>query len=180
MDINWTKLKEEKYQAGHRKMIKRTYKLPNSETASYDIVDFGAGVCVLALTPEKQVITVKVYRPGPEKILRELPGGFVDEGFTPEEAMKKELLEETGYAGDFKFIGTSYQDAYTTTFRYNFVATNCKKVQEPELESDERGMVTELLSIEEFIRHLKTGEMTGTETGYIGLIELGYLKYSLG
>lgn len=175
MDINWKKISEEKYKAGYRKMVKRTYKLPNGETKDYDILESGPAVCVFALTPEEKVIMVKIYRPGPDKVLHELPGGFNDDGLMPEETIRKELLEETGYTGDFKLVGTSYEDAYSTMFRYHFVATNCKKVQEPEPEDDEGGMVTELLSIEEFKKYLKTGELTDPETGYIGLLELNLL-----
>lgn len=173
MVIKWKKLSEEKYKAGYRKMIKRTYQLPTGKVASYDIVESGPAVCVLALTSDKKVIIIQIYRPGPDKILMELPGGFDDEGLTPLEAIKKELLEETGYTGNFKLVGTSYEDAYCTMFRYHFVATDCKKVQESEREFDEIGSETVLLSIEEFIEHLKSGELTDPETGYVGLIDLG-------
>lgn len=176
MDIKWKKIKEERYKAGFRKMVKRTYKLPNGEVASYDIVESGPAVCVLPITTEGKVLMIKIFRPGPDKILMELPGGFNDDGLSPEECIKKELLEETGYTGDFKLVGKTYEDAYWTMYRHHFVATNCKKIQEPEQEFDEKGMEIVLLSVEEFKKHLKLGNLTDPETGYMGLIELGMIS----
>lgn len=176
MKTKWEKIKEERYKAGHRKMVKRTYKLPTGKIASYDIVESGPAVCVLPITTEGKVLMIKVFRPGPDKILIELPGGFNDEGLTPEEAIKKELLEETGYTGNFKLMGQSYEDAYWTMQRCHFVATNCKKIQDPEQEFDEKGMEIVLLSIDEFKKHLRSGELTDPETGYMGLLELGFFS----
>jgi ADP-ribose pyrophosphatase len=66
---------------------------------------------------------VKQYRPGPDEILLELPGGCISEEELPEIAARRELLEETGYSGDFQFVGTSFDCAYSTMIRYNFAAT---------------------------------------------------------
>jgi ADP-ribose pyrophosphatase len=175
MNTKWEKIKEEKCKAGFRKIVKRTYKLPTGEIAGYDIVESGPAVCVLPITTEGKILMIRVFRPGPDKILTELPGGFNEKKLSPEEAIKKELLEETGYTGDFKLIGKTYEDAYWTMYRHHFVATNCIKVQEPEQEFDEKGSEIILLSIDEFKKHLKSGELTDPETGYMGLLELGLL-----
>ena len=88
-------------------MLKRTFKLPDGKTADFDIIKSGAVVCTLALTPDKKVILVRQFRAGPEKILTEMPGGFIDKGESPKAAAKRELLERSGYTGEFKFIGVS-------------------------------------------------------------------------
>ena len=175
MKIKWEKLSEKRYKSGYRKMIRRKYKLPNGKIADYAIVDNGKAVCAVALTKEKKVILLKIYRPGPDKILLELPGGLIESEDTPEKAIRREFLEETGYTGDFELVSTTYEDAYSTMIRYNFVSQNCEKVQEPELEDDEGGAETILLSIDEFKRHLKSGELTDPETGHIGLLHLNLL-----
>lgn len=43
---------------------------------------------------------VRQYRPAVETSTLELPCGHVEEGDTPEEAARKELLEETGYVAE--------------------------------------------------------------------------------
>jgi ADP-ribose pyrophosphatase len=55
-------------------------------------------VTVLATTASGRVLLVRQFRPAVEEFTLELPAGHVDDGETPEEAARRELLEETGYA----------------------------------------------------------------------------------
>ena len=55
-------------------------------------------VTVVATTTAGDLILVKQFRPAVEAITLELPAGHVDAGQTPEEAARRELLEETGFA----------------------------------------------------------------------------------
>jgi len=86
-------------------MLKKTFRLPDGTVADYDIKDEGRPVCVLALTPKREVILAKQFRPGPEQMLLELPGGWVEDADQPEQIIRQELLEETGYVGDVQFVG---------------------------------------------------------------------------
>lgn len=169
---NWEKISEENYKAGFRKMIKRKYKLPDGRTDEYDIKDEGNSACVLALTPDNKIILAKQFRPGPEKVLMELPGGAVNKDEIPEETIKREFLEETGFTGEFHLVNTCWNCAYSDRVTYNFVATNCKKVQEPTLDENEFIDVVEL-PLEEFKKLLQSGELTDSKTAFYGL---EYLK----
>ena len=42
------------------------FRLPDGKTADFDIIKSGAVVCTLALTPDKKVILVRQFRPGPK------------------------------------------------------------------------------------------------------------------
>ena len=53
-------------------------------------------VTIIAIT-DGQMILVKQFRPVISEDTLELPSGGVDDGETPEEAIKRELLEETGF-----------------------------------------------------------------------------------
>jgi len=172
--MTWKKLKEEPFKAGFRRLLKKTFKLPDGKIKEFDIKHEGPAVCVLALTKEGNVVLAKQYRPGMEKTLLELPGGGIEGNEKPEEAMKREFLEETGYSGDLELVGTSYDCAYSTMLRYNFVATNCCKVAEQELDDSEFVEVVEI-SLKELRKHLRSGELTDVETGYLGLDYLDLL-----
>jgi len=75
---------------------------------SLKLPDYAA---VVALTDEDRVLIVRQYRPALEHDTLELPSGIVDPGETPEEAARRELLEETGYeAPDVVMLGGLYPD----------------------------------------------------------------------
>jgi len=168
MLTEWEKIKEEHYRAGYRKMIKIFYKLPDGRMVDFDIKEEGPAACVLAITDDRNIVLAKQYRPGPGKILMEMPGGRINPDEDAMEGAKRELLEETGYKGNFLFVGTTLDCAYSTMVRYNYLATNCKKMQEPKNEENEFIEVVEL-SIKDFKELLRSGQMTDIESGYLCL-----------
>jgi ADP-ribose pyrophosphatase len=170
----WKKLEEEKIKVGFRKLLKRIFQLPNGQTAEFTIKDEHLSACILALTPDHQVILAKQFRPGPELVVLELPGGGVDTDEEPIIAAGRELLEETGYKGEMQFVAKSLICAYSTGTRYSFVATNCVKVAEPENHGSEFTEV-ELMSLDDFRKHLQSGQLTDVMTGYLGLDQLKLL-----
>ncbi|KKT26986.1 MAG: NUDIX hydrolase [Parcubacteria group bacterium GW2011_GWA2_43_9b] len=165
---NWTKIKEDLIKDGFRKVIKRTFQLGSGEVFDFEIKQEDTAACVLALTGDNKVILVKQFRPGPEKVLLELPGGAIDNNEKPEEAIRRELLEEAGYNGDFQFVSQSLHYAYSTLIKFNFIALNCNKVQEPKTDKNEFTEVI-LMPLNEFKNHLRGGQLTDVETGYLGL-----------
>jgi len=170
---NWEKISEELVQVGWRKIMRRTFKMPDGKIDTYDVMYEGDCACIFGLTPDNQVVIARQFRPGPEKIFNELPGGASsDNDASPEEAAKREFLEETGYTGEFKLVGKSVDDAYSTRLRYHFVATNCTKIQEPKTDYNE---FTEAVTmpLSDFRTLLASGEFTDSETAYRGL---EYLK----
>ncbi len=170
----WKKLKEKKAGTKYRKVVIKTFKMPDDRIVNFDIKLEGPAVCILALTKDKKVILTKQYRPGPEKILLEMPGGFIDEGEKPIKAAKREMLEETGYTGNFKFAGTCLECAYSTMLRYNFVATDCVKTQEQNLEPNEFIEITQM-DLKDFRKLLQSGELSDVDTGYMCLDFLNLL-----
>ncbi len=171
---NWIKLKEKPIKTGRRKVLRRTYQLPDHRVDEYDIKQEGPAVCILGLTDDRNIVLAKQFRPGPERILLELPGGAVECDESPKEAASREFLEETGYNGSLQLIGTSLDCAYSTMLRYNFVATRCRKVQEPQLDGNEFIEVVEM-PLDDFRSHLRKGDLTDIESGYLGLDFLGLL-----
>ncbi len=170
----WKKLSEELVYDGYRKVIRRKFKLPDETESDYDIHFEGKTAGALVVTLEGKFVFAKQYRPGPEKIIMDVPGGLIDEGEDPKEAMVRELREETGYIGDVKLVATNLNDAYSTRLRYNFLVTNAKKITDQVGEDKNRIDVVEL-SFEELRAHLATGELSDVATVYYGLDHLRLL-----
>lgn len=157
-----------------RKIEKVDYKLPDGKISDFYIRNDGIAAGILAITKDKKIIVVEEYRPGPNEILLELPGGFVDSKEKPENTIARELLEETGYSGKIQFVTRTLDDAYSTMDRYCYVATDCKKVCDPKPD-DKEFMKVRLISIEKFRELLRSGRMTDIEVGYLCLDFLNLL-----
>lgn len=163
------------FQTSTLKIEKLVFKLPDGTESDFYIKKECSTVAVVAITKNQKVILVKQYRPGPEEVLLELPGGYVDPNEKPEGAANRELLEETGYKGNIQLVSICLDDAYSTMRRYCFVATECEKVKNPQGENHEF-LELKLLSLEDFRKLLRGGKMTDVEVGYLGLDFLSLLK----
>lgn len=156
------------------KIEKVNFELPDGKTDDFYLRKVKNTVVVLALTENNEVILAKQYRPGKKRVLFELPGGGIEEGQTPEEAVHEELLQETGYEGELTFIAESLRDGYSNWISHCFVATNCKIVSDQELEPNEFIEVT-LMPLEEFKTLARSGQMTDIDAAMLGLDHLKLL-----
>lgn len=171
----WEELSREiAFQKYSRKIEKVMYKMPNGEESDFYLKKEGPATGILALTKDQQVILVKQFRPGPNEILNELPGGYVGENESPQQAGERELLEETGYKGKSQLVATAFDCAYSTMKRYCVMVTDCEKVSEQNLDKTEFAEVV-LMPLPEFRKLLKSGKNTDIEVGYLGLDYLGLL-----
>lgn len=170
----WKKTSEELVFNGFRKVISRKFINHNGQELEFHIKKEGQPACILALTKDNQVILAKQFRVGPEIVALELPGGIAEKGEEFIDAARRELLEETGYAGEMQFVKEGFFDAYSTGRRYHFVATNCEKIADPITTPEEQTEVV-LMPLKEFREHLRHGELSDTTTGYLGLDFLGLL-----
>ena len=172
----WQRLEEKIVYDGFRKVFKIGYRLPDGCEHVFDITgrQGSAAVCILALTPDKQVILARQYRPGPDAVYNELPGGGVDRGEDVSVAAARELLEETGYSGSIEFVGSTFPSAYERMCRNVCVAKDCVKTAKPSLEEAESVEVI-FKSLEEFRGQLRQGELTDVFGAYMALDHLGLL-----
>ncbi len=99
--------------------------LPDGGAGIRDYVVHKGASCIVPITDDGSVLTVRQYRYPMKEILTEIPAGKRDSADeSPLEAAKRELKEETGAEADeFIFLGEFYPTcAYSTESIYMYMA----------------------------------------------------------
>ena len=103
-----------------------TIEKASGEVTTREIVQHADCIAVVVIDDKNNVILEKQYRRPAGKVLLEIPAGGIDEGETPEQAVKRELQEEIGYMpGKVTRLGGFYAaPGYCTEYLHLFLATD--------------------------------------------------------
>jgi ADP-ribose pyrophosphatase len=154
-----------------------TCEMPNGNIITpYYVLEYPDWANVVAITENNEVILIRQYRHAAGEVVLEVPGGCIEKGETPEHAVRRELLEETGYQFDtIEQLSVLYANPATgNNHTYCFLATGGKKIQEQSLDHGEE-IEVELVSIEELKKLLlenKIGQALHTSGIFYALIRL--------
>ena len=135
--------------------------LPNGMMLEGFVLEYGDWATILAVTKQQEVVLVRQYRHGAQKVILELPGGVMEaEDESPMYTARRELLEETGYTSDnFIQIGcVSPNPANQTNLIYSFLALDADKVSSQNLDETEEIEVV-LKPFEEVVAMAKSSEL---------------------
>jgi 8-oxo-dGTP pyrophosphatase MutT (NUDIX family) len=133
--------------------------------------------CVVALTPDRQVVLVEQYKHGIGRACLEIPGGAFDEADAdPLAVARRELLEETGYASDhWRPLGVlTISPTRTTVQMHLFAALDCVRVGGQSLDPNEE-IIVHLQPMDEALALVRGGVIQAA-TSVAGLLlaaELG-------
>jgi ADP-ribose pyrophosphatase len=115
-------------------------RLPNGhEIIDYYRIAMPSWAQIFALTGDGRVAMIEHYKHGDERVSLELPAGYLEGGEPPEQAARRELLEETGLeADDWQFLGRYFIDGNRGCgATYIFLAQGARQVAPPNLEISE-------------------------------------------
>jgi ADP-ribose pyrophosphatase len=176
MNITWKRLEPTKVQKlGWRTIVTKRFALPDGSVHEFDTKEKEDthAAAVVALTKDNKVIVARQFRPGPERILTELPGGGVEKNEDWIKAAARELQEETGYvAGKIIHTGDIFKDAYTNTTWHYFLAEDCE-LHADGANPDEREFIDiELITIPELFSAARGNQMTDTEGVFLAYEQL--------
>ena len=108
-------------------MFKVGFKSEASEKQGlFDILESKDWANIIPITNDNKVIMVEQFRYGTRELTLEFPAGSIEEGESPIEAAKRELLEETGSLGSTVIeTGKCHPNpAFLNNTCYHFVAHN--------------------------------------------------------
>lgn len=133
--------------------------LPTGFLLDAAVFEFRSWANVLAITKDQKAVLVKQYRHGVRYVFLELPGGIVEDGENPLDGIKRELLEETGYAAsNIIEVGRLYPNpAIQTNLLYCFLAFDAEQVDIQHLDDGE-DIEVQLVPLNELITMVKKGE----------------------
>jgi 8-oxo-dGTP pyrophosphatase MutT (NUDIX family) len=131
-------------------------------------------VNVIPITKDNQVVLIEQFRFGIEAVALEIPGGMVDEGETPEDSARRELLEETGYSpGEIVYLGKSHPNPAThNNTLHHFLALNCEKTHDVTFDNTEN-VVTKLASVDDIPQLIRDEKITHA------LVVAAFYRYSM-
>lgn len=126
-------------------------KMFDGSTAVFEKLKRADTVNVIAVVGQR-ILLLRQKQPDWGKHKNTLAGGRVDEGESPLQAAKRELLEEAGYVSKkwilWKEINPYGKIVWTV---HNFVARDCEKSEEPKLDAGEKIKI-EFVSLDKFLK----------------------------
>ena len=141
-----------------------TVRMPSGRSATREIVEHSHAVCIVPVDEDGNVLLVRQYRKPAEEAILEVPAGGIEEGEVSEEAVLRELQEETGYTADNLQHLSSFWVApgWATEFMHAYLATNLRPSK---LEGDEDENIEVVrLPFDQAIAMFKTGEIKDGKT----------------
>jgi 8-oxo-dGTP pyrophosphatase MutT (NUDIX family) len=115
-------------------------RLPNgSIIEDYNVLEYPDWVNIVALTADERVVLLRQYRPGLRAVHFELPAGVCEVDDPDVEATaRRELLEETGYGGEWsRWMTLSANPGTHSNRAHTFLARGVVPLQPQRLEKTE-------------------------------------------
>lgn len=130
------------------------------EMDDFYVMEYPDWVNVIAITEDNRFIIEEQYRHGLQRINFELCAGCVEQGESPLEAAKRELLEETGFGGGEweEFLVSAPNPNSMNNVCHTFLAKGVRLVSEPHREKTE-DIKVHLLTLDELTRTLSEGKI---------------------
>lgn len=179
-EIKPWKIKESRYVLEDKWIKVRADKCMTNEgviVEPYYVLEYPDWVHMVVIDKKNRILVTEQYRHGSGKVVLELPCGTVEnQDKNPLDTAKRELLEETGYAGDFVLAGsTSPNPANHSNTIYTFLATNPIKKVQPKIEQTEI-LNYKFIKIERLFDLIDKGKFQ--QALHIGSLTIGLRKFN--
>ena len=147
-------------------LLKKRYLNPTTKKkfAAY-VLDAPDWANIVAINDKNEILLVRQFRFGTDKIEMEIPGGCLDKGEDPKKGAQRELREETGFhveLDNLTQIGVvDANPAIQNNRCYTFLAEKISSLGEQNLDPDEI-IEFEFASQEKVRSYIRNGQITNT------------------
>ena len=170
----WEKLdSEELFSSQWLALRRETCRLPSGRIIDdFFTLELPDGVAIIAVTNDNQLVLVRQYKHGLGKIVLELPAGNVDPDEDSDTAIRRELVEETGFFADqIEYITTlASKPTRMRALTHIYFASNVTLAVFPE-DNDMEFIKTVLVPISELSSLIKKREII-TETSLAAILSV--------
>lgn len=140
---------------------KDSIQLPDGRiNPEYYVLEYPDWINVIAITEDGMFVMERQYRHGLQWDGYEIPAGVIEEGETPLEAARRELLEETGYGEGVwtHHMTISPNSSTSSNLVHSFIATGVKRISGQHLDRTE-DISVHLMTREEVFSLMQEGEI---------------------
>ncbi len=141
-------------------------RLPNGAEGEWECIRHPGGALAVPVTKEGKLVLIRQYRFAVKRRLLEFPAGTVEINENPENTIKREIEEETGYsANQWRNLGRfPLAPGYSDEYIYAFLAQDLEKLEQPPQQDDDEDIEVVLLTPEEFEKRAMNGEEIDAKT----------------
>jgi ADP-ribose pyrophosphatase len=147
---------------------------------NYYVLEYPNWVNAVAVTEDNKILIIKQYRHAAGIIAVEIPAGVIDGNEIPEVAIKRELLEETGYQfDDIELLAIVYANPATSNnITYAYLARGGKKVDGQHLDEHEEIIVEEhtIEEVKQLLAENKIPQALHCTAIFYALMKMGELR----
>ena len=165
MAETWQRLRSEKlFETPYFILRSDRLRLPDGVIKDpYYVIERPDAAIIFPLTKEGEVILVRQFRPPLERMELGLPAGLVEPGEKPEAAARRELLEETGYAGgEWESLGSlASSPSLKDNWAYLFLARGVEETSAPDPDEHELVEVVRV-SVEDILGLIRGGQIVSS------------------
>ena len=181
MDESWERLRSEKlFETPYFVLRSDRLRLPDGATKDpYYVIERPDAAIIFPLTRDGEVILVRQYRPPLERMELGLPAGLLEAGEKPEAAARRELLEETGYAGgEWEPLGAlASSPSLKDNWAYLFLARGVEETSAPDPDEHELVEVVKV-PVKDLLGLVRAGQIVSSSGVAAVMLALERLKDS--
>ncbi|MDP8215512.1 MAG: NUDIX hydrolase [Candidatus Euphemobacter frigidus] len=170
-DLYKTKQSREIYRGPFFSLREYLVEYPDGGEKKRIILEHPGAVAAVPLLPDGKIVMVRQFRKAAGRVTLEIPAGKIDSGESPEDCIRRELIEETGYRpGRLRHLRSYYPSfGISTEIIHVFLAENLQPTRRTP--ADESYLEPVILPLEEVKRLITAGKIMDSKT-IIGIQEL--------